>query len=44
MEKTEIKRKIINIPLQEVGIVRYPYDMCEETEIVKNLEYEDNYL
>tara|TARA_R110000824_G_scaffold271068_2_gene459594 strand:+ start:472 stop:1110 length:639 start_codon:yes stop_codon:yes gene_type:complete len=39
MEKTEIKRKIINIPLQEVGIVRYPYDMCEETEIVKNLEY-----
>lgn len=43
MEKTEIKRKIINIPLQEVGIVRYAYDMSEETEIIKNLEYEDNY-
>jgi hypothetical protein len=40
MEK--IERKIIPLPLKEVGIVKYPYDMTKEIEFIKNLKYENN--
>jgi len=40
MKQTDLEKKIVPIPAQEVSVSKYPYDLKEEYEFVKNIKYD----
>ena len=39
-KQTELKKTLLPIAVQEVGVVQYPYDIDKEFEFIKTLDYE----